>query len=73
MNKQLGWVFFYDIGNVYTSYLPQLCHQQRQAAGLGIRFHTPVGPLRLDVAFPLDPRRHLDHRFEIYLSMGQTF
>lgn len=73
MNQQIGWVLFYDIGNVYKSYLPEINHQQKQSLGLGLRFHTPVGPLRLDVAFPLEPRRHIDHRFEIYLSMGQTF
>lgn len=73
MSADIGWVFFWDIGNVYDAYVPQLYRRQLQAIGLGIRYHTPVGPLRLDVAFPLQPRRHIDRRFEIYLSMGQSF
>jgi translocation and assembly module TamA len=72
-SESLEWVLFYDIGNVYDSYIPQVYYPQLQAVGMGVRYHTPVGPLRLDVAFPLQPRRHLDHLFEIYLSMGQTF
>lgn len=72
-NSQFGGVLFWDIGNVYTSYMPQPFAKQLQAVGLGVRYHTPVGPLRVDVAIPLQPRRRVDHRFEIYLSMGQSF
>lgn len=41
--------------------------------GLGMRYHTPVGPLRLDVAFPMDRRRDVDQSFQVYLSIGQGF
>ncbi len=72
-SETLGWVFFYDIGNVYTHFVPSFDKKVRQSVGAGVRYHTPVGPLRLDVAFPLNRRRHLDHVCEVYLSVGQAF
>jgi translocation and assembly module TamA len=40
--------------------------------GAGVRYHTAVGPLRLDVAVPLDPHRS-DPEFAVYLGIGQAF
>lgn len=68
-----GLVTFYDIGNVYTYSLPQFDHRQLQSVGLGVRYHTPVGPLRIDIAFPLNRRPHLDSAFQLYFSIGQSF
>ena len=33
---------------------------------------TPIGPLRLDVAVPLN-RRDVDDAFQLYISIGQAF
>ena len=41
-------------------------------AGLGLRYFTVVGPLRLDLAFPLNPRDD-DDVFQFYVSLGQAF
>jgi len=71
--KNWGWVAFYDFGNVYSSILPNFNRRLLQSVGAGIRYHTPVGPLRLDVAVPLTPRSHVDHKFQVYLSIGQAF
>lgn len=71
--QSFGIVGFYDIGNVYSSSIPQFAHKQLQSVGLGLRYHTPVGPLRLDVAFPLNPRSHLDNGFQLYFGVGQSF
>lgn len=68
-----GLVTFYDIGNVYKSPWPRVTHKQLQSTGFGIRYYTPVGPLRADIAFPLNPRRHVDHRFQVYVGVGQDF
>lgn len=68
-----GLVAFYDVGNVYRESLPQFSHKQLQSAGVGLRYHTPVGPIRLDIAFPFNPRRHLDKSFQVYFSIGQAF
>lgn len=68
-----GLVLFYDVGNVYSGSIPQLDHKILQSAGIGFRYHTAVGPIRLDIAFPFTPRRHLDSAFQIYFSIGQSF
>lgn len=68
----LGWVLFYDFGNVYRSTFPEF-GRIRQSVGVGARYQTPVGPLRFDVAVPLNRRRHIDHTFEVYVSVGQAF
>lgn len=68
-----GWTTFYDIGNVYADSVPQLDRKVLQSLGWGLRYHTPVGPIRIDFAVPLNRRKHLDPRFQIYLSIGQAF
>jgi translocation and assembly module TamA len=68
-----GIVLFYDIGNVYRQSFPQLGKKQLQSAGIGFRYYTPVGPIRLDFAIPFNPRKHLDRGFQVYFSIGQSF
>jgi len=72
-SEKWGWTVFYDIGNVYSSPIPQLNQKLLQSAGVGLRYHTPVGPVRFDVAFPLNRRPHVDSAFQLYLSIGQAF
>jgi translocation and assembly module TamA len=68
-----GAVVFYDIGNVWNSPLP--CFQEKflQSAGVGYRYYTGVGPMRFDLAFPLNKRKDLDPPFQFYFSVGQSF
>ena len=69
----LGWVLFYDVGNVWSSYIPDLREKLLQSVGIGARYGTPVGPLRADLAFPLNRRKHLDSFCQLYISIGQAF
>ena len=69
----LGWVGFYDFGNVYSTAFPEFNRKLLQSVGVGLRYATPVGPIRMDIAFPLSPRRHIDRHVEVYLSIGQAF
>lgn len=71
--ENLGLVGFYEIGNVYSTYFPKPTEKLLQSAGIGIRYHTPVGPLRVDMAVPLNRRKHVDRAFEVYFSIGQAF
>lgn len=64
---------FYEVGNVYKDIFPRFDKKQLQSTGFGVRYHTAVGPLRLDFAFPLNRRKKLDRRFQFYLSIGQAF
>ena len=41
-------------------------------AGIGARYYISIGPIRLDVAVPLD-RQHGDDAFELYIGIGQAF
>ncbi|TYO85410.1 autotransporter assembly complex protein TamA [Oceanicella actignis] len=68
----LGAAAFVDAGSVSTSVFPDFAEGVQLAAGLGARYYSPVGPLRLDVAAPLNPR-DADDAFQIYFSIGQAF
>lgn len=67
-----GIVPFVDGGQVYDDETPDLSQELRWAAGLGFRYFTPIGPIRADIAFPLNPRDP-DDRFQVYFSLGQAF
>ncbi len=74
LKKNLGWAFFYEIGNVYRKEYPQFDHKQLQSFGCGIRYNTIVGPLRADIAFPINRRPGIDNRsFQFYINIGEAF
>jgi translocation and assembly module TamA len=69
----IGIVPFIEGGNVYVDMLPEATDFDfRYGAGVGLRYYTAIGPLRLDVAVPLD-RRETDDAFQFYISLGQAF
>ncbi|WP_375396878.1 autotransporter assembly complex family protein [uncultured Sphingomonas sp.] len=66
-----GIVPFFDAGNSYESSYPRLS-DLRYGAGIGGRLYTNFGPLRIDVATPLNKRKG-DSRIALYISIGQAF
>jgi translocation and assembly module TamA len=66
-----GVVPFLDGGNISTSPLPKF-DNLRFGAGVGVRYHTRFGPIRVDVGTPLNPRSG-DSRVAVYVSLGQAF
>jgi translocation and assembly module TamA len=68
----IGVVPFFDIGNAFTSNFPTFNEPLFSAVGLGLRYYTSVGPIRLDVAFPLE-RHPGTGPVAIYVSIGQSF
>lgn len=66
-----GIVPFIDAGNAYESVLPT-ARDLRFGAGIGGRFYTNFGPMRVDIATPLNPRKG-DSRVALYISIGQAF
>jgi translocation and assembly module TamA len=66
-----GVVGFVDAGQVYESSLPRF-NDWRFGAGIGGRFYTNFGPLRLDVATPIN-RQPGESRIAVYVSIGQAF
>lgn len=66
-----GVVPFFDAGNVYAGSTPDFSGM-RYGAGIGVRYYSSFGPLRLDVGTPLNPQPG-DSRIGIYISLGQAF
>lgn len=73
ITEDIGIVPFIEGGNVYESMLPDFADELLWGAGLGIRYYTAVGPIRFDVAVPLDRRDNVDDAFQFYISIGQAF
>jgi len=69
--NNLGLVLFSEGGNVYLDTMPKFS-DFRWAAGIGARYSTGFGPIRFDIAFPLNKRTG-DSSFQIYISLGQAF
>ena len=66
-----GVVPFLDAGNVYTSSSPDLSGL-RYGAGVGVRYYSDFGPIRIDVGTPINPQPG-DSRIAVYVSLGQAF
>jgi translocation and assembly module TamA len=67
-----GLAAFVEGGAVSEEVVPVFDEGFQTAAGLGLRYLSPVGPIRVDVGVPLNKRRE-DDDFQIYLSIGQAF
>jgi translocation and assembly module TamA len=66
-----GIVPFVDAGNISTSFLPRF-RDLRIGAGVGVRYHSSFGPIRVDLGTPLNPQSG-DPRVAVYVSLGQAF
>lgn len=70
-SDRLGYVFFVDAGAAAES-IDEAIAETRSAVGLGVRYYPGFGPIRLDIATPLD-RREGDAAVQLYISIGQAF
>jgi translocation and assembly module TamA len=68
----IGVVAFVDTGAAFTSRYPDFDDELRIGVGPGIRYFSGIGPIRLDVGFPVN-RRDSDDAFQLYISIGQAF
>ncbi len=76
----LSVVAFFDAGNVWSNPWDFNLNQLRYDVGPGLRYATPIGPLRVDVGFQLNPIDGLlvngepqKRRFRVHFSIGQAF
>jgi len=67
----IGVAAFVDAGSASTANFPDF-EDIGVGVGIGARYRTPVGPIRLDIAVPLDPPPG-DSDFGIYVALGQAF
>jgi outer membrane protein assembly complex protein YaeT len=80
---KLSGVIFMDGGNVWTDSWSIRLDDLRYAIGSGLRYQTPVGPIRVDVGYQLNPIEGLvtggagspenPRRWRIHFSIGQAF
>ena len=73
----LGAVGFMDAGNVFHRVRDVDFGQIKPTAGVGLRYLSPIGPIRLDVGFKLDrtrlPTGEPERLAEVHISLGQAF
>ena len=89
INKTLQFVTFFDIGNAWQKstvvggrkintpdrHNASNFADLKKGVGIGIRLNTPIGPLRFDYGWPLDPEEKGGQKTggKFYFSFGQTF
>ncbi|MFC0511412.1 autotransporter assembly complex protein TamA [Asaia spathodeae] len=69
--KSFGAAAFVDAGQVGVGSRP-FQGKLRVGYGAGVRYYTPIGPVRLDVALPANRPPHGD-KWELYIGLGETF
>ena len=74
--RDLGAVAFLDAGNVYARVQDLDVGNMRGGAGFGVRYRSPIGPIRIDLGFKLDRRTFGTQRESLtalHISLGQAF
>ena len=68
---------FYDTGNIFTSLANIRLREFTHSAGVGLRYQTPVGPVRFDIGFNLQPFTLPDgtpeRRVRFFFTLGNAF
>ena len=72
IRKNVQIAAFVDTGTISSRSTPDFSGDYFTGVGAGARFFSPLGPLRVDVAFPLE-RRPTDRAWQLYISLGQPF
>lgn len=72
ITDDIGAVTFVDAGNVSDSTVPDTSDIW-VGGGAGLRYYTGFGPLRFDVAVPLNRKETASASYQLYISIGQAF
>jgi outer membrane protein assembly complex protein YaeT len=72
ITRNLAAAVFADAGQVDLRSFTLPWNDLRWGAGTGLRYKSPVGPLRIDLAFPTDPPPG-DDRWQVHFSLGAAF
>jgi outer membrane protein insertion porin family len=77
VTQTIGGVVFLDAGNVFARVSQLDLGRIRGAAGFGVRYRSPIGPLRVDLGFKLDPQTlgngSRERGYAVHISVGQAF
>jgi outer membrane translocation and assembly module TamA len=78
--RSLGGVLFVEAGNAFEEPWAMNFRDLRADAGVGLRYLTPIGPIRFDFGYQLTPIDGLlvdgapeKHQFRFHFSIGQAF
>ncbi len=66
-------VVFFDTGNVYKNRRDFDFSDLYYSTGSGFRYNTPVGPLGIDVAFPIEENKLLWGKYRVHFSLGHVY
>jgi outer membrane protein assembly factor BamA len=73
----IGAALFYDTGNVFPTASDFSLKDFTHTAGFGLRYQTPIGPIRIDFGFNLKPRINQDgnreERVQVFFTLGNPF
>lgn len=78
-SETIGFVTFLEGGSVSVNKMPDFRGRNMLwGTGIGARYYSPVGPIRLDIGFPLKRRKDsagkaIDAPVQFYISVGQAF
>ncbi|MFQ5949167.1 MAG: outer membrane protein assembly factor BamA [Nitrospiria bacterium] len=70
--KSFGLVLFFDHGNVWKSYRDVSFSETKSTTGIGLRYNTPIGPLRLDWGYKLN-REAGEDPSAFHFTLGHAF
>ncbi len=73
LSRSFQLASFLDTGNVYPETRDIALSDLRWSAGLGVRYRTPIGPVRLDWGYVLDPQPGDESRSRFHLTIGHAF
>jgi outer membrane protein assembly factor BamA len=69
----LGGAAFYDLGNVYTNVtVKNVFTDLSHTVGFGLRYKTPVGPVRIDIGHLVNPPPGVKS-YQVFITLGQAF
>jgi translocation and assembly module TamA len=72
LTQDIGVVPFFDTGMAFSSPYPDFQNSMRSAVGLGLRYYTGIGPIRVDMATPI-ARQHGETPYALFIGIGEAF
>lgn len=73
VTESFGGVIFLDVGNVWADWRNFDAAELRLGAGIGARYKSPIGPVRLELGWKLDPQPWESRSPVFFLSLGNPF
>lgn len=72
ITEKIGGVTFVDAASVGAEINPTF-KEYSLGAGIGVRYYTNFGPLRVDLGVPITGKDNTDGAYQLYISLGQAF